>query len=344
MRKLFWVSILIALAVAVALLLWSQSKQPVTTSKVLEGAVGASNLTPNHVNANRDGTNSLPPISQISSNPLVADETRRQKVYNEFVAEHNVPINCYGQILDQFSNAVPGASVKIGIRHLTIPDPLIPQVGSKQVYLESVSDAEGRFEFHGETGDGFGIGITKEGYILSPNAPTGFGPDAGTSDNPVIFTMWKKGNSQHLITHYLSRISTPIDGRVIQFDLLNGTEVSSDGQLIVRVNRDPQVLPPGNDGYDWSAELDIPNGGLLATNDGFMFRAPKSGYSEVYKVDMPKGSTNWTTTLDQQFYIHLPNGDYGSLAVHLPTFHSPPPIVLTLGITVNPNGSGDLQP
>ena len=98
-------------------------------------------------------------------------------------------------------------------------------------------------------------------------------------------------------------------------------------------------------GYDWSLELEIPNGGLVTNEDEFMYQAPESGYQETYKVEMSEGAVNWTASLDQQFYIQLENGKYfGNLTVHLLTFHSPPPVVLTLGITINPNGSRNLQP
>ena len=58
--------------------------------------------------------------------------------------------------------------------------------------------------------------------------------------------MWKLGESQKLISHSLSRIGIPVDGQAVQFDLFNGIKVLSGGQLIMRFERKPQVLPPGN--------------------------------------------------------------------------------------------------
>jgi len=283
-----------------------------------------------------------PPTNQKQP---AAINPRSPEGFRQYVEEQNKPIEFYGQIIDQNSNPVPDVKVKIGIRHWTMPNPAILQTGSKEIHLEQTSDVNGRFEFHGETGDGFGVGITKDGYLLPPNARYGFGPQAGTFATPVIFKMWKIGESQQLISHSLSRIGIPVDGQPVQFDLFNGIKVSSGGQLIVRFERNPQSLPPGDAGYDWNASFEIPNGGLAANNDEFMYQAPEGGYQETYKVEMAKSATNWTATLDQQFYIKLDNGKfYGNLTVHLPTFHDTPPIGLTLGITINPNGSRNLQP
>lgn len=157
--------------------------------------------------------------------------------------------------------------------------------------------------------------------------------------------MWKLSESQHLISHHLSRIGIPVDGQSVQFDLVNGKKVSSGGQLTVRLKRDPQVLPQRYGRYDWSLELAIPNGGLVATNDEFMYQAPESGYQETFKFDMPKTAEDWTTTIEQPFYIQLENEKYfGSFVVRINTIHDTPPLGINLDIVINANGSRNLQP
>ena len=260
------------------------------------------------------------------------------------VESRNKPIDFYGLVIDQNSNAVSGVKIKSGVRHWKNAGPEFGYVGATTIPLETTTGADGRFELTGASGDVFGIGITKDGYILSPKSPRGFAAGASSYENPVVFKMWKNGEAQNLISHDLSRVGIPVDGSEVQFDLVNGAKVQSGGQLIMRIKRDPQVLPPGHFRYDWSAELEIPNGGIIASDDDFAYQAPESGYHENYIVEMPKDAQNWATTLNQQFYIRLPNGNYGSLTVNLLTFHSPPPVVLTLGITVNPSGSRNLQP
>jgi hypothetical protein len=170
-------------------------------------------------------------------------------------------------------------------------------------------------------------------------------PHHSDPQNPVIIKMWKLGEPQQLISHSLTRIGIPVDGQPVQFDLFNGKKVSSGWQLIVHLKRDPQILSPGNARYSWSLELEIPSGGLVTNNDEFMYQAPDSGYPKTFMFDMPKDAENWTTALDQQFYIELENGKcFGSLVVHLSTIHDTPPLGLNLDIVINPNGSRNLQP
>ena len=152
--------------------------------------------------------------------------------------------------------------------------------------------------------------------------------------------MWKLGEPQQLTSHHLTRIGIPVDGQPVQFDLFNGNKVASGGQLIVRLKRDPQILPLGNARYDWSLELEIPSGGLVTNNDEFMYQSPENGYQETFKFDMPKDAENWSTAINQQFYIELENGKYfGSLVVRLNTIHDTPPLGINLDIVINPNGS-----
>lgn len=45
-----------------------------------------------------------------------------------------------------------------------MPLPSVLNEEGRFIHLDQISDANGRFEFHGATGDGFGIVITKDGY------------------------------------------------------------------------------------------------------------------------------------------------------------------------------------
>jgi len=232
----------------------------------------------------------------------------------------------------------------MSVRH---PEYVAPEsVTSTNLTKETLTDSDGRFEWTDGTGDVLNIEtITKEGYRISPKTGLNYGVASGSFENPVIFKMWKLGESQKLISHSLSRVGIPVDGQPVQFDLFGGLKVPSAGQLIIRFERDPQILSSGDSRYGWTAEIEIPNGGLIVSNDEFMYEAPESGYQEFFKVEMSKTADGWKSTLDQSFYIQLENGKYfGTLTVHLLTFHSPPPIVLNLDMTINPNGSRNLQP
>ncbi len=257
-----------------------------------------------------------------------------------------MPIDFYGRVIDQDSNGVVGALVKASVRHWALTDTKAPPPDEGQYHFQRVTGGDGRFQIDGETGDAIYVeGVEKAGYELSPSTYRNYGPSSGSLELPVIFKMWKRSEGQTLISHYIARTAIPVDGQPVQFDLFDGKKVASGGQLIVRVERNPQILPAGYNAYDWRAVIEIPTGGLVASSDEFMYQAPDTGYQRAYTVEMPSSATNWANTLAQRFYIECEGGKYyGNLGVEMPTFHSPPPIVLNLSIALNPNGSRNLQP
>lgn len=208
------------------------------------------------------------------------------------------------------------------------------------------TDSKGLFRLTGLRGALLNITVEKKGYISLKFEGSWRNVHTSmlTANNRKTFKIWKLGEPQQLISHHLTRIGIPVDGRPVQFDLFSGKRVYSDGQLIVRLNRNPRVIPPRTR-YDWTLELRIPNGGLVATNDDFMYSAPENGYQETFKYNMPKDAENWTAAINQQFYIELDNGKYfGCLVVRLLTIHDTPPLGINLDIVLNPSGSRDLQP
>jgi hypothetical protein len=314
------------------------SKANYTGSSASESAIATNALTTNSV---------LQTIASPSMNPApTINDRQKTNAILQYMESQNKPIEFYGQVVDQDENPISDAEIKVKVRHWDVkfPAPFGDEV--RMIPVEMATDLGGRFEIHDVTGDVFDVeSIRKDGYTLSPKTPNGFGPSTGSFQNPVIIKMWKLGESQQLISHRLTRIGILVDGQPVQFELFGGKKVSSGGQLIMRLKREPQILPPGNARYDWNLELEIPRGGLAVNNDEFMYQAPEDGYHETFQFDMPKDAENWTTALDQQFYIQLENEKYfGSLFVHLSTIHNTPPLGINLDIVINPNGSRNLQP
>jgi hypothetical protein len=352
MRPRFIFTVLILVIVVLAVVFWLRPTKHATTPP--NQTVHLSNGTP----AKPAAPSAHPPAANsnvTANNPtspkpfsVAGFAKRRQEVVQQYNEKHNAPIEFYGQVIDQNSNGIPGVNIIASIQqpHASLSPTYDIIISNTVVRLHEKTGEDGRFQIEGETGEDVNLeSVKKVGCQLSPKAPRNFGQSSGSIENPVVIQMWKLGKAQTLLSHYLSRIAVPVDNRPVQFDLIAGTEVPSGGQLVVRVERNPQVLPPGHSGYDWSAEFEVPNGGLIPSRDSFMYEAPENGYHDSFSIEMPKDATNWTSTLNQNFYIELDNGKYfGNLSVHLLTFHSPPPIVLTLGVTINPNGSRSLQP
>jgi hypothetical protein len=270
----------------------------------------------------------------------------RDSLWEQDIASKNVHINFFGQCVDQNNEPIPGVKIAMSVRHWEFS----PTIGPHAHYpgKELSTGPDGRFDWSdsSETGDILSLDkMEKDGYILSPKAPRHFAAGTGSRQNPTIFKLWKKGEKQSLLSHDLKRVGVPVDGSEVQFDLLKGTKVESGGQFIMRVKRDPQILSSDNTGYNWSAEFEISNGGLVPSTNDFTYSAPASGYQETYKIEMLNDKPGRRSTFNQTFYVEFENGKYyGTLTVNLLTFHSPPPIILNLEIVINPNGSRNLQP
>jgi hypothetical protein len=88
----------------------------------------------------------------------------------------------------------------------------------------------------------------------------------------------------------------------------------------------------------------VVDGGIIATNDDFMYRAPEAGYRDKYEFAMPATSTNWLPEIDhQQFYVKSRNGQvFGSLEVRvIPDYNDRS--VFDVHYAANPSGSRNLE-
>lgn len=292
-------------------------------------------------------TNSLPAVSQTNSQPFVSDDVRRQIILEQFLVKNNKPIDFYGRFIDQESNPIVGVSIKVSINHLIMPSvPSATEVGSKYIDIQKTSDSDGRFEIHGETGKGIGIGlITKDGYLPSPKSPNGFGPSDGSLENPVVFKMWKVGDKAELTGSSKFWGIAP-DKRVYTIDFVKQTKVESSnapGDIRISVVRPPTILPRNR--FDWSFSIEAVNGGLIQTTDDFMYLAPEAGYQGSYESVMASTNADWKGEIDGlQFYLKSRDGQvYGRFVFDLiPDYNDAS--VFKVNWAVNVSGSRNLQP
>ena len=275
-----------------------------------------------------------------------ANKAKALDLTKQFIEKRNVPIEFYGRVIDQDSNLLSGAKIQIAILHLTMPNPLVSDLGSRSIRLEQTSDADGRFEFHGETGEGFGVGITKDGYQLEPNRYS-FGPTAGSYENPVVFKMWSADIHEKLITGSKSLEIEP-DGRLYFINLTDGTMSEHEGgDLKVWVKR-PDPITYGKR-YDWACEVDAINGGgLLQETDASasMYQAPADGYTTSFSYKEDAVVNGWgDTTGAQRFYVRLNNGqEYGRISIELEAYYNDQtPGLIRLSYAINPSGSRILR-
>ena len=353
MKPRFIIFILILAMVILAVLLWHRPVQSPTGAVTQpEATVQASNA-PMAQTASMNVTNQSAPAginpppaasSNEKSTHPITNKMGMEEMLKKLVQSANVPIEFYGRVIDQDSNALSGAKIKIGILHLTLPNPLVPEFGSKNIQLEQISDANGRFEFHGETGEGFGVVITKDGYDAEPGSRGFGGGTSGSYENPVIFKMWSTNIHEKLITGEKTFEILP-DGRLHVIDLVQGTIAEAgEGDLKVWIQYTNQVTR--GQLYDWSAGIEVMNGGLLEEPRGtVMYSAPTDGYTSSFQLKQQIKGGQSGEIGDRSFYLLLNNGkEYGRMDINLyAAYGYLHPGLIRLSYAINPSGSRILR-
>lgn len=348
MKNRFWIFIVILTMVILAIVYWWRLGQRTAILEPKQETVQLTNQSvgnvaiDTHNNANELPTTTYP----TNPKPSVVNTASVAEVVEKLVNSRNASINFYGRFIDQYSNPVPDVKMKFGIERLTAPNPALMEIGAKNIQLERTTDGDGRIEIHGEIGDGLGIGtVTKVGYLLSPKAPHGFGTSSGSYENPVIFKMWKEGEKPQLVGGSKFWSVTP-DGQAYTIDLLKQSKVESSdapGDIRIRIMRPAQIKPRTH--FDWSFSIEAIQGGLVETEDEFMYLAPESGYEPSYQFTMVATNANWKRELDGfQFYLKSRDGQvYGRFVFDIiPDYNDTS--VFNVNWAANPNGSRNLQP
>jgi hypothetical protein len=345
MRPRFLIRLSILVLVILSVVFWLRPKQSTIIIRSAQKIAEQTNQPLSNTTIKNQNISNTLSVSIPSNRPgsSAANRMTLPEVVEKLIESKNKPIEFYGKIIDQDSNPVPDAKVDIGIRHWTMPDLTVQLAGSDTIHLDQTSDANGRFEFHGATGDGFGVGIVKNGYSSPPNARYGFGPQAGTFDNPVILKMWKMGKSEKLIScHTLFGFQR--DGRLYTLDLLNNKKIedeNTDGDLRIKFEC-PTIKP--NQPYPWALEISAIGGGLIEVTDEFTYLAPEIGYQPQVLLQATSVAPSAVPDFTKTYYIKTRNGqDYGVVKMQIYSDYRGQSAIL-VDSRVNPNGSRNLQP
>jgi hypothetical protein len=339
MRKLFWLICIVVLAFCVWLLFYHRT-EPLGNSSPHEVMMPTNQQLPSQPKqvqvAGKSTSNaSVATPARMPRPPITTNEIRER-----ILADWQKPINFYGKVIDENSNAV--GNVNISFQWSGFSD--------EQFTAVTNSDASGLFSLQGKTGHILGVSIHKEGYYNSHKDKSDFqysiGPDIYTPEewNPVVFHLQKKGQGESLIEKDFPPGIGQIwqlhhDGTQIELDLLNGSQnVAGGGQLKLKYWRDISDLK--KQPFDWKLQVSIPSGGLIGTDEEFAFQAPESEYLPSIIIDMPATNQVWLTELRTKYYIQQQNGDYGRFDFYL----LPRNGVFTVHSVINPTGSRNLEP
>lgn len=265
----------------------------------------------------------------------------------------------YGQVVDQHGEPVAGATLKVeGGGKL---------LASGAGMYRAQTDDEGKFSVHMKGGS---LIITEISHpnikFLFPNHLQSLGAGGLTlwnhqrmkggneplwsdypEDNPYIFQAWRI-DSDELVTNLKSDydiLRADCEGNIYTLDLLADARSKErkfqgvgDGQLRVRFFcEEAQATKTA----DWTLEIEAIDGGLLETDDIYMFKAPEVGYISSYRWTFHKDHPNYPGILSQKFYFYSNHGkEYGSLVLSFRVFQGGP--ILNAKYNINPNGGRSL--
>ncbi len=270
------------------------------------------------------------------------NKSKRQKKWELIglaVRASIVPIEFYGKVIDQHNMPVSQAIVKLEVG---APD--------GRTYRDLITDNNGTFVLKDIKGKYLYINkIECEGFEY-PKVAEHFSFNYGGNqeakhipdqNNPTIFKMWKKGESEPLIK---SRKAYKIksDGSVYYIDLLKERKSIDEPEnfdLIVEMKIDKTN---GSNRYNWSIIFKSRNGGLVETEDTFLYEAPEKGYQESIKLDFNNDDPKWSSIVERKFYLKSRNSRVYA-ALNCKIFTKKEYSHIKIRSIINPNGSTNLQ-
>jgi len=358
--------IVLALVVCVAItLLFSRKEGHKDFSAHINLPVDA---TGRHLHTTSTVTNDK---SRTSANVVVSNNVDMERPPNVAIADwsqivgyfnwrraNNAPIDFYGKVVDQYAKAVPQARIRLRVSAYS---------ESLRVYMEKgehggdglesrthnvVSDVNGFFSLARERGEVLYIeDIAKDGFEVSGRETKSFaygthygGRYVPDSNSPAIFKLWKKtGATEPLIKNEIS-FKTKMDSSQYSVDIIKGKVYGGARQnsdLIVHM----WVENTTNSRPSWSASFTAPSGGLIETDDRYLYLAPTEGYKT--KLDWQFEGSNrvsWTSHVRTKIYLQSRSGHvFAALEVELYKYPFGEGGVILDPNLINPHGSRNLE-
>lgn len=246
-----------------------------------------------------------------------------------------VPIEFYGKVIDQYGKPVPAATVDLSWGQ-----------GTNRL-MKTLAD--GTFSFGGVKGPALGVTVLKEGYLENKvrtkhfNYADFFAIDFHLPNpaKPVLFRLQKLENPEPMYV-WTPSVQMDVKGSVIWFDAGTGKQVEA-GDIGFSVVRDDY---PGKRESGYVLNLVTPpGGGVVVTNEEYMFLAPETGYrSAVVIPHRPTGSDDqaYHPTMEITFYLRTPDARYAAVETTVIQRNAPAARVDCI-FYFNPSGSRNLE-
>jgi len=264
-----------------------------------------------------------------------------KKMYSLAEAQKD-PVGFYAKIIDQYGHSVEGVKVRVGLGGV---------YGATSI--QTTSDAQGRFSVKGVEATSMGAEeMLKSGYefYLRGVYFLSYVRNGGhnrvwsdyTQENPFIYHAWKLGEPA-LLLHEDSKLVRlkPDVTYTVYFDRRKLVEEGRNegGDLWITLVRPLNITP--QDTIDWSIRMETVDGGLLETDDLFMYEAPESGYQSVWEEHSAQvRASEW---INHKFYIKTRNGaSYGRVMVEIAPVYGSESSAIDFNYWINQNSSRNL--
>tara|TARA_B100001093_G_C26833773_1_gene1017407 strand:- start:85 stop:1158 length:1074 start_codon:yes stop_codon:yes gene_type:complete len=244
--------------------------------------------------------------------------------YHESGVISNQKFRFFGKVVDQFNSPVIGADITVRLFKYNksfLSDALggnaSPQRNIKKL-ITLKSDANGDFSLVNEMGTEIEITyIKKEGYLEKYENRIFLYSSKRENEDRVTYTLWKKGVTEPLVKDDKFYGIEP-DNRIYTLDLINSKkkEGKQSGDIFVQIKRPSDAKRTGVQ-FDWTLNIEVNDGGIIPTNDTFLYEAPESGYQTSFTLEMKADSKDWTRELKKaKFYVKSRGGKiYSSFVV-----------------------------
>jgi hypothetical protein len=237
-----------------------------------------------------------------------------------------------------------GVNIKGEALHVKVIVPTAWGDEDEIIPISKETDPSGRFEIQGISGRAVELeSIQKNGYEAEP-VRRAWKTSEGTSANPIVFKMWNVNIHEHLIIGEKPFDIIP-DGRAyfinLTDDTVSDTVTSSDLKIWIQYTNH---IVHGQL-YDWSAGIEVIDGGLLESDSYSMFSAPTDGYVSSFKSQQQIKGGQRGEIGERRFYLKLKNGQqYGRMIINLVApFNDGTPGLIRLSYAINPTGSRILR-
>jgi hypothetical protein len=113
------------------------------------------------------------------------------------------------------------------------------------------------------------------------------------------------------------------------------------GDFKISIHRPAQVSSESR--YDWSCVVEGIGGGVIETQDEFMYYAPESGYQPHYEVTVAASDPKWSDRATRHLYLKSNDGKiYARLEVEIFANYQDK-AVFSVKYYANTNGSRNLE-